>query len=655
MGRLSLVSLVCVAVLPGCKDAAKNDAAKPAAARDGGTEPAPPTADGGNRITFSGKCDAAKITALAGAAAANPAAAPDLVARQLGDACELPPAFASFFALSAALGEDPRSLGPIGSAPQHVHKALTEICPGATAIKKEFAAKAGDERQGYLYDKCDLKRFGLMDKTSWLRGEPTLPVPFYAYHWLSKQGVAEAAAKTLATAMIMRDRRQWAMKDQELPTVAHALAPIPDGVAVFVGPSHIEVNNKRIVALADGAVDPATLHGHLIGPLYDLLAEEADKAKQMAARTGGEWDGTVVVVADTTTTHDTFVNVLYTSGRAEFSRFALVAESAPFEFGAVGVDAPKFGVGPAPDDAPDFSVQVAADGFRVKASGSDAEPLHIPNKDDGQPNLAALATAAAGHIKAHPTAEVGRVHGGEKANVGRLVQTLAMLNGPDCHTAKKSCLLPNLVFGAGGERNFDPDMMARRAGILGVLAAEERAGGFAVAKESEDVWGGLTGTEVGEAFGVGGLGLVGTGRGGGGTGEGSIGLGNVGLIGKGGGAGAGFGGRGKRVPRVRQAKATITGNLDRDIIRRIVRMHINEVRHCYNQGLLKDENLEGGASIEFVIEGTGKVSSASVSKTTLADENVGVCIAKATKRWKFPKPSDGAAVTVVYPFVLSPG
>jgi len=54
---------------------------------------------------------------------------------------------------------------------------------------------------------------------------------------------------------------------------------------------------------------------------------------------------------------------------------------------------------------------------------------------------------------------------------------------------------------------------------------------------SEDVWAGLTGTEVGQAYGAGGLGLVGTGRGGGGTGEGTIGLGSTGLIGKGGGRG----------------------------------------------------------------------------------------------------------------------
>ena len=58
--------------------------------------------------------------------------------------------------------------------------------------------------------------------------------------------------------------------------------------------------------------------------------------------------------------------------------------------------------------------------------------------------------------------------------------------------------------------------------------------------DDEDVWGGLTGTEVGEAYGVGGLGLVGTGRGDGGTGGGTIGLGNTGLIGKGSGGGTGL-------------------------------------------------------------------------------------------------------------------
>ncbi len=183
--------------------------------------------------------------------------------------------------------------------------------------------------------------------------------------------------------------------------------------------------------------------------------------------------------------------------------------------------------------------------------------------------------------------------------------------------------------------------------------------------DTENAWGALAGTEVGEAYGVGGLGLVGTGRGGGGTGQGTIGLGNAGLIGKGGGGGtgsgygrgtgAGFGGAGKRVPRVRQAKAKVTGSIDKDIIRRIVRAHINEVRYCYNQGLVRDPNLEGKVTVKFTIAATGKVASSDVAKSTVDDTNVGRCIAKAVKRWKFPKPPGGGVVVVSYPFALVPG
>ncbi len=221
-------------------------------------------------------------------------------------------------------------------------------------------------------------------------------------------------------------------------------------------------------------------------------------------------------------------------------------------------------------------------------------------------------------------------------------------------------------------RNFDPEMAARNAGILGVMQqqsghflASPYGGAFAVGNDDADVWGGLTGTEIGEAYGVGGLGLVGTGRGGGGTGEGTIGLGNTGLIGKGGGggtgsgygrgAGAGFGGRGTRVPTVRQAKAEVQGALDKDIIRRIVRAHINEVRYCYNQALARDPNAKGRVAVQFTIGGTGKVPSAVVQESTMKDAGVGNCIAQAVRRWTFPKPEGGGSVIVTYPFVLEPG
>lgn len=108
------------------------------------------------------------------------------------------------------------------------------------------------------------------------------------------------------------------------------------------------------------------------------------------------------------------------------------------------------------------------------------------------------------------------------------------------------------------------------------------------------------------------------------------------------------------VPRTRSGPPTVTGSLDKDIIRRIVRAHINEVRTCYNIGLKKDPTLAGEVTIAFTISGTGTVSSATVKDDTVPDAKVGKCIAKAVKRWVFPKPTGGGLVAVRYPFVLSP-
>jgi TonB family protein len=119
--------------------------------------------------------------------------------------------------------------------------------------------------------------------------------------------------------------------------------------------------------------------------------------------------------------------------------------------------------------------------------------------------------------------------------------------------------------------------------------------------------------------------------------------------------GSGLGGRGTRVPRVRQSKAEVKGSLDKDIIRRIIRAHINEVRYCYEQGLARDPALSGKVSIQFTIDTTGSVSAATVADSTLSDEKVASCIAKAVKRWTFPKPTGGGSVVVTYPFVLEPG
>lgn len=110
-----------------------------------------------------------------------------------------------------------------------------------------------------------------------------------------------------------------------------------------------------------------------------------------------------------------------------------------------------------------------------------------------------------------------------------------------------------------------------------------------------------------------------------------------------------------RVPTVRQATATVTGTLDKDIVRRIVRAHINEVRGCYILALDRNAETRGRVAIAFTIDGKGKVRAPSVEDDTILDSDLATCIVDAVRRWTFPKPEGGRDVTVSYPFVLYPG
>jgi outer membrane biosynthesis protein TonB len=164
---------------------------------------------------------------------------------------------------------------------------------------------------------------------------------------------------------------------------------------------------------------------------------------------------------------------------------------------------------------------------------------------------------------------------------------------------------------------------------------------------------------------LGGLGLEGTGRGGGGTGSGTIGLGTTGTIGKGGGggtgsgygrgSGAGSGGRTAKAPKIRPGGASVSGSLDKEIIRRVIRQHQAQFRYCYQLELNKQPDAKGLVKISFVIGTDGSVTSASAIATGgAAMERAARCVASKLKTMKFPKPKSGT-VKVSYPFNFSPG
>jgi TonB family protein len=252
----------------------------------------------------------------------------------------------------------------------------------------------------------------------------------------------------------------------------------------------------------------------------------------------------------------------------------------------------------------------------------------------------------------HPGASAPGARGGRRVQ-GRARSGLYGLRGPadnpDPHLARALA-----------------EHVAARFGVLGLLR-DAPGEGHALGADARGALDGLVGNPLGEAYGVGGLGLVGTGRGGGGQGEGTIGLGTLGTIGRGGG-GSGYGvaggvgrlsGRRARAPCVGgegdcgllPGSAEVRGSLDREVIRRVVRRHLNEVRYCY-QRERQTLRTEGRVVLSFVINDNGSVVRSSTQESALGAPEVERCLESAVRRWLFPKPRGGGIVVVNYPFVF---
>jgi hypothetical protein len=109
-----------------------------------------------------------------------------------------------------------------------------------------------------------------------------------------------------------------------------------------------------------------------------------------------------------------------------------------------------------------------------------------------------------------------------------------------------------------------------------------------------------------------------------------------------------------RAPQLIAHPPVIHGALDRELVRRVVRRHLNEVRFCYERELVGHPELAGRLVVQFVIGGDGRVVSAVGQSSTLGAPELEGCIVSAVRRWEFPKSPQGAgSVMVSYPFQLA--
>ncbi len=140
----------------------------------------------------------------------------------------------------------------------------------------------------------------------------------------------------------------------------------------------------------------------------------------------------------------------------------------------------------------------------------------------------------------------------------------------------------------------------------------------------------------------------------------SVGLGALGTRGRGGGLGGASYGEGagrlgvkkERDINISAGTAVIQGSLDKELIRRVIKRHIAQIRYCYERELQSSPGLFGKVATRFVISAAGRVQQAKVEQTTLKNAKVERCVLSKIRTWRFPKPKGGGIVIVKYPFIF---
>ena len=106
-------------------------------------------------------------------------------------------------------------------------------------------------------------------------------------------------------------------------------------------------------------------------------------------------------------------------------------------------------------------------------------------------------------------------------------------------------------------------------------------------------------------------------------------------------------------PRVTLAPPNVGAGLDKDLVARVVKRNVNQLRYCYERQLQKNPALAGRVVLSFEINAEGAVTTSAVQSSTVNDPEVDACVAGRAKTWTFPKPTGQASVRVVYPMVFA--
>ncbi|MFT3710774.1 MAG: AgmX/PglI C-terminal domain-containing protein [Archangium sp.] len=94
--------------------------------------------------------------------------------------------------------------------------------------------------------------------------------------------------------------------------------------------------------------------------------------------------------------------------------------------------------------------------------------------------------------------------------------------------------------------------------------------------------------------------------------------------------------------------------MDKELIRKVITSHRDQIRFCYEQALQTSPSLAGKVGVSFLVATGGSVPSAKVESSTVKDGSVGDCLVSRIRTWVFPVGKGAGGYRVTYPFVFKP-
>ncbi|MFU8803409.1 MAG: AgmX/PglI C-terminal domain-containing protein [Bradymonadaceae bacterium] len=108
-----------------------------------------------------------------------------------------------------------------------------------------------------------------------------------------------------------------------------------------------------------------------------------------------------------------------------------------------------------------------------------------------------------------------------------------------------------------------------------------------------------------------------------------------------------------RQPRMVPGRPRVEGELDRELVREVVRVSRREIITCYETELEDHPELHGLLHVKFVIGADGAVVGAEIGENSLENDELGACVAAQVSGWVFPAVQSGGNTVVDYPFNFS--